>query len=203
MSLVSNTFRSSLSVGVHISPRSSSRPVQKSSGPTLHNLCLRLAIMSNKVWPSLSASRPARILSRVRRGQVRNVRVAAENSTKPSQNNHRRHALLATTALTLGLPARADEGAVALVQQADIENLSGYLRQVLEYNQRIQRQNNAPKEFPSFVRDKFDITVVADGYSQAENGVGFLQHSRRSISEVLGCSWAGALQMRQNEQNWM
>lgn len=67
--------------------------------------------------------------------------------------------------------ARADEGSVILVQQADVANLSGYLRQVLEYNQRIQRQNNAPKEFPSFVRDKFDITIVADGYIQASNGM--------------------------------
>lgn len=61
-----------------------------------------------------------------------------------------------------------------LVQQADVANLSGYLRQVLEYNQRIQRQNNAPKEFPSFVRDKFDITIVADGFSQAPDGVVYL-----------------------------
>lgn len=96
----------------------------------------------------------------------------AEARSKPLQAPSRRHTLLIPVACLLPLAARADEGTVSLVQLADVENLSGYLRQVLEYNQRIQRQNNAPKEFPSFVRDKFDITIVADGYNQAANGVG-------------------------------
>jgi hypothetical protein len=48
--------------------------------------------------------------------------------------------------------------------------LSGYQKQVLEYNERIKRQNNAPSGFPSFIRDKFDITVVADGYEESPEG---------------------------------
>lgn len=102
------------------------------------------------------------------------VNVQAQRHSADTHQLGRRHALLLPSAFLLlnSCPAaRAEEGTVSLIQLADVSNLSGYLRQVLEYNQRIQRQNNAPKEFPSFVRDKFDITIVAEGYSQASNGV--------------------------------
>jgi hypothetical protein len=71
--------------------------------------------------------------------------------------------------LALVPAARADEGLVTLI--TDTESLSGYQRQVLEYNLRIQRQNNAPAGFPSFIRDKFDIAIVADGYQQSPEGM--------------------------------
>jgi hypothetical protein len=51
-----------------------------------------------------------------------------------------------------------------------LPQLSGYQKQVLEYNERIKRQNNAPSGFPSFIRDKFDITVVADDYQMSPEG---------------------------------
>ena len=35
----------------------------------------------------------------------------------------------------------------------------------------MQRQNNVPKEFPLFVRNGFNIKVVADGYTMAPNGL--------------------------------
>lgn len=76
--------------------------------------------------------------------------------------------------LTAQLPeeARADdsEGVVTLIPPERVEQLSSYQRQVLEYNQRIQRQNNAPSGFPSFIRDKFDITVVAADYTVTPEG---------------------------------
>ena len=53
---------------------------------------------------------------------------------------------------------------------SETENLSGYQAQVLEYNLRIQRQNNAPTGFPSFIRDKFDIAVIAEGYQLSPEG---------------------------------
>ena len=59
---------------------------------------------------------------------------------------------------------------MTLVSGGDLKNLSGYQKQVLEYNQRIQKQNYAPSGFPSFIRDKFDITVVADGYQMSPEG---------------------------------
>ena len=62
------------------------------------------------------------------------------------------------------------EGKVYLVQADDTSSLTGYQKQVLEYNQRIQRQNKTPVSFPSFIRDKFDITVVADGYKETPEG---------------------------------
>jgi hypothetical protein len=76
--------------------------------------------------------------------------------------------LSAQNALAAGEP----EARVTLVSSSRAASLSGYQKQVLEYNQRIQRQNNAPAGFPNFVRDKFDITVVAEGYEESPDGAG-------------------------------
>ncbi len=43
--------------------------------------------------------------------------------------------------------------------------------QVLETNRRVQAQNNAPPDFPAFVRQGFDIKVLADGYSVDSKGL--------------------------------
>ena len=32
--------------------------------------------------------------------------------------------------------------------------------QILEYNQRIQRQNGVPRDFPVFVREGFSVKVI-------------------------------------------
>ena len=37
-------------------------------------------------------------------------------------------------------------------------------RQLLEINLRTQRQNNAPLDFPNFVREGYDVTVVGDSF---------------------------------------
>ena len=42
--------------------------------------------------------------------------------------------------------------------------------QVLEINKRVQRQNNSPNGFPNFVRQGFDLKVVADGYTKHPDG---------------------------------
>ncbi len=44
---------------------------------------------------------------------------------------------------------------------------------MLETNRRVQAQNNAPPDFPAFVRQGFDIKVLADGYGLDEKGLIF------------------------------
>ena len=41
---------------------------------------------------------------------------------------------------------------------------------MLEINKRVQRQNNSPNGFPNFVRQGFDLKVVADGYTKHPDG---------------------------------
>ena len=61
--------------------------------------------------------------------------------------------------------------------------------QLLDINKRVQKQNNVPREFPNFVRNGFDIKVVADSYSAAPNGLIYkvtiwhvlLQHEASSL----------------------
>jgi hypothetical protein len=38
------------------------------------------------------------------------------------------------------------------------------LVQIFTLNQRVQAQNRAPDDFPGFIREGFDITVVGQGY---------------------------------------
>ncbi|EOA15599.1 hypothetical protein CARUB_v10005619mg [Capsella rubella] len=45
-------------------------------------------------------------------------------------------------------------------------------RRLLEQNKRIQRENNAPDEFPNFVREGFEVKVVAsDNFVKADSGL--------------------------------
>ncbi|CAN1755668.1 Peptidyl-prolyl cis-trans isomerase FKBP20-2, chloroplastic [Linum perenne] len=45
-------------------------------------------------------------------------------------------------------------------------------RRLLEQNKRVQRENNAPEEFPNFVREGFEVKVVAsDKYVKTESGL--------------------------------
>jgi hypothetical protein len=91
-----------------------------------------------------------------------------------SQHAGRRPVLAAmAAAFVLKVPssdAADSEGNVMLVGTEELSKLSPYQAQVLEYNKRIQKQNYAPSGFPSFIRDKFDITVVAEGYSTSPEG---------------------------------
>ena len=45
--------------------------------------------------------------------------------------------------------------------------------QVLETNRRVQAQNNSPLDFPAFVRQGYDIKVLADGYLVDAKGLIF------------------------------
>jgi FKBP-type peptidyl-prolyl cis-trans isomerase len=52
------------------------------------------------------------------------------------------------------------------------EDLTVAQRQILEYNRRTQRQNNAPPDFPSFLREGYDMTILAsEGYQVTPEGV--------------------------------
>jgi hypothetical protein len=48
--------------------------------------------------------------------------------------------------------------------------LAAPLPQVLALNRRVQAQNRAPAEFPAFVRQGFDILVIADDYQETADG---------------------------------
>lgn len=52
------------------------------------------------------------------------------------------------------------------------EDLTIPQRQVLEYNKRTQRQNGAPPDFPLFIREGYDMTVLTpDGYQTSPEGI--------------------------------
>lgn len=42
--------------------------------------------------------------------------------------------------------------------------------QVFNLNKRIQSQNNAPAEFPTFIRSGFDVKVIGEGFQVEGNG---------------------------------
>lgn len=42
---------------------------------------------------------------------------------------------------------------------------------VLAINKRVQTQNNAPLGFPNFVRDGYEIIILADGYQESPDGL--------------------------------
>ncbi|XP_010544581.1 PREDICTED: peptidyl-prolyl cis-trans isomerase FKBP20-2, chloroplastic [Tarenaya hassleriana] len=45
-------------------------------------------------------------------------------------------------------------------------------RRLLEQNKRIQRENNAPEEFPNFIREGFEVKVVTpDNYVKCDSGL--------------------------------
>ncbi|KAG7672910.1 hypothetical protein Ndes2526B_g08562 [Nannochloris sp. 'desiccata'] len=76
-------------------------------------------------------------------------------------------------------PAYADttsvidgQGQTRVLPITSEEDLSIPERQVLEYNKRTQRQNSAPPDFPLFVREGFDMTVLTpEGYQVTSEGI--------------------------------
>lgn len=45
-------------------------------------------------------------------------------------------------------------------------------RRLLEQNKRIQKENNAPENFPSFIREGFEVKVVTpDNYTRCDSGL--------------------------------
>ncbi|GBF95621.1 hypothetical protein Rsub_08603 [Raphidocelis subcapitata] len=77
-----------------------------------------------------------------------------------------------------GAPSLAPPGSVAPEERITLatnEEAAGKLtpsdKQVLALNRRVQAQNRAPEDFPGFVRQGFDILIVADGYGETPNGL--------------------------------
>ena len=66
-----------------------------------------------------------------------------------------------------------DEGKVFLLTPEEVEKLTLSERQILLLNQRIQTQNRTAEGFPSFIREGFDVKVVAPGYLITEDGIIF------------------------------
>ncbi len=58
----------------------------------------------------------------------------------------------------------APDGVTVVVPRSAVEGFTQAQKQILEYNLRTQRQNNAPLDFPNFVRNGYDMTIVAEGY---------------------------------------
>jgi hypothetical protein len=63
------------------------------------------------------------------------------------------------------------DGRVFLLNADEAAALTLSERQVLILNERIQKQSRVPKDFPSFIREGFDVKVVAPGYSITPQGI--------------------------------
>lgn len=58
------------------------------------------------------------------------------------------------------------------IEAAEEDELTVTQRQALQINRRTQRQNNVPPDFPLFVREGFDMTVlVSGGYQVTDDGL--------------------------------
>lgn len=78
----------------------------------------------------------------------------------PSRRQLLAGAAAAAAAAVAPLPARAEptnvidgQGQTFLVPQSAVAEFTAAQKQLLEYNLRTQRQNNAPLDFPAFVRE--------------------------------------------------
>jgi hypothetical protein len=67
--------------------------------------------------------------------------------------------------------ATTSSAAASRASQAPLAALPRPARlQVLTLNRRIQKQNQAPLDFPAFVREGFDIKIIADGFVLDDSG---------------------------------
>ena len=106
--------------------------------------------------------------------------VSVEQPMLPSS---RRQMLLATAVMLSNsmvkpMPAKSDgqivdgQGELKVLGLDQEENLTVSERQILEYNRRSQRQNNAPPDFPNFIREGFDMTILtSEGYIKSPEGL--------------------------------
>ncbi|KAI8105942.1 hypothetical protein M9434_000521 [Picochlorum sp. BPE23] len=103
--------------------------------------------------------------------------------TSDSKEDHeggwtRRTLLLMSTSLCLmASPVRAadvidGQGEVKVLGMDAEEDLTVSQRQLLEYNKRAQRQNSAPPDFPLFIREGYDMTMLtSEGYQMTPEGL--------------------------------
>ncbi|KFM29236.1 Peptidyl-prolyl cis-trans isomerase FKBP20-2, chloroplastic [Auxenochlorella protothecoides] len=74
-------------------------------------------------------------------------------------------------ALSQGLPAEP-RGTTQLLSKADMAALTPTQRQLYEYNHRLQVSNGAPAGFPGFVREGYDMRVIAEeGFQTTPEGL--------------------------------
>jgi len=67
------------------------------------------------------------------------------------------------------------ESALAVAKKLDALNSPYDEKRLLEQNKRMQKLNNAPPDFPGFIREGFDVKVVTDDrYVKAESGLIYL-----------------------------
>ncbi|KAK9834273.1 hypothetical protein WJX81_002415 [Elliptochloris bilobata] len=127
--------------------------------------------------------RASRTTNDWKRKGVRAASGAAGSASETSgvADTSRRQALAAVFLSSTALARRAqaqtkgvvDGGATELLPTAVAKSLSLSGKQVLETNRRVQAQNNSPADFPGFVRQGYDIKVLADGYQVDNKGLIF------------------------------
>lgn len=107
-------------------------------------------------------------------------RAALESNTREDHEAGctRRTLLLMSTSLCLmASPVRAadvidGQGDVKVLGLDAEEDLTVSQRQLLEYNKRAQRQNSAPPDFPLFIREGYDMTLLtSEGYQVTPEGL--------------------------------
>ncbi|XP_062175113.1 peptidyl-prolyl cis-trans isomerase FKBP20-2, chloroplastic isoform X2 [Alnus glutinosa] len=87
------------------------------------------------------------------------------NFKDESDENLRRRLLLFVSVTTTLFPTLPSSGKTKSTNPYDEKRL-------LEQNKRIQKENNAPEEFPSFVREGFQVKVVAsENYIKCDSGL--------------------------------
>ncbi|KAK9843584.1 hypothetical protein WJX84_004988, partial [Apatococcus fuscideae] len=141
--------------------------------------CMHTApVTRSSALPTRSRPRPP-VCRRSERRQSRDDRHAPQESQHASSTTRRSllaGLVLAPAALQASGPCPgAPQAAAAALSQDVRECQAGKLltlpeKQVLEQNRRRQAQNSAPRDFPSFARQGFDIKILADGYSTS-NGL--------------------------------
>jgi FKBP-type peptidyl-prolyl cis-trans isomerase len=84
--------------------------------------------------------------------------------------------------------AQSDDGTgdvSLLTTEAANAQLTPTDRQVLALNRRVQAQNRAPPEFPAFVRQGFDIKIIADGFTADATGIVYRDYDLGDTSKPL------------------
>ena len=117
---------------------------------------------------------------------------AADTTSAPAPSRRGLLAVAVGAALaTLPSPSRAEnvldgQGSTQVLPLSAEEELSVVQRQVLEYNRRTQRQNGAPPDFPLFIRDGFDMTVLtSDGYQVSPEGLIYKDYAEGAAEAAL------------------
>jgi len=63
------------------------------------------------------------------------------------------------------------DGRIDLLPVGEASTLNRVQRQIYDNNLRVQVGNRAPPGFPTFVREGFDMTILADGFTRTESGL--------------------------------